>query len=156
MWSREYGTHGCDWGPESGDLVFSTSHDDIQQQTVINNINNIYNAVTHLDGYLQVYRTDRAKPLQLRPAQAVDDYKWTAYTTWGMSVERLTSTTAKFLRLFTFLHHGGIPRTTITDKFPYIGDASQLLGRHRIFSENGGSSSESILIQFRSNYIYLT
>jgi hypothetical protein len=127
----------------------------IQQQTVIN-INNI-NFEQHqqhacsLDGYLQVDRRDRAKPLQLRSALAVDDHKWTAHTTWGMSVERLISTTAKLLQATAFLHHGGIPRTT----FPYIGDTSQLLSRHRTFSENGGSSSESIFIQSRaSNYRY--
>jgi hypothetical protein len=63
-----------------------------------------------LDDYLQVYREDRARLLRLRSPQAVDDYKWTVYTTWEMNLEKLSSSTAMLLRLFAFLHHDGIPR----------------------------------------------
>jgi hypothetical protein len=38
-----------------------------------------------LDDYRRLYRKDRTELLQLRSAQAVDDYKWTVYKTWGRS-----------------------------------------------------------------------
>jgi hypothetical protein len=63
-----------------------------------------------LDDYLQVCREDRATLLQSRSGQAVDDYKWTVYTTWEMSLEKLSPPTAMLLRLFAFLHHDRIPR----------------------------------------------
>jgi tetratricopeptide (TPR) repeat protein len=63
-----------------------------------------------LGDYLQVYRKDRATLLQSRSGQAVDDYRWTVYTTWEMSLQKLSSSTVMLLRLFAFLHHERIPR----------------------------------------------
>jgi hypothetical protein len=56
------------------------------------------------------YREDRATLLQLRSVQAVDDDKWSVYTAWEMSLEKLSSSTAMLLRLFAFLYHDGISR----------------------------------------------
>jgi tetratricopeptide (TPR) repeat protein len=40
----------------------------------------------------------------------VDDYKWTVYTTWEMSMEKLSPTAATFLHLCAFLHYDGISK----------------------------------------------
>jgi hypothetical protein len=63
-----------------------------------------------LEGHLQAYREERATLLQLRSGQAMDDDKWSVYTTWEMSLEKLSSSTAMLLRLFAFPHHDAIPR----------------------------------------------
>jgi hypothetical protein len=107
-----------------------------------------------LDDYLRVYRTDRAKLLQLRSAQAVDDYKWTVYTTWGMSAERLTSTTAMLLRLFAFIHHDGIPRAlfenaaaAVVEEQEPFRDAFRFLASFRC--ENGDWSDDMFFNSIR-------
>ena len=63
-----------------------------------------------LDDFLKIYHEDRAKLLQRRTVQASGDYKWSVYTTWEMSVDKLSSTAATLLRLCAFIHHDGIRR----------------------------------------------
>jgi hypothetical protein len=63
-----------------------------------------------LNNYLKVYWEDHTKLLQRSSAKPSDDYKWTVYTTWEMSVQRMTSTSTMFLRPFAFVHHDGIPQ----------------------------------------------
>ena len=63
-----------------------------------------------LDDYPHIYREDRAQLLQRHSPRALDDYQWTVYTTWEMSLKKLTSTARMFLRICSFMHHGGIPR----------------------------------------------
>ena len=63
-----------------------------------------------LDDYLHIYREDRAQLLQRHSPQTPDDYQWTVYTTWEMSLKKLSPTTTMFLRICSFMHHGGISR----------------------------------------------
>jgi hypothetical protein len=84
----------------------------------------------------------------------VDDYKWTVYTTWEMSAERLSSTAAMLLRLSAFLHHDGIPRTlfenaaaTVVDKQGSFCAATRLLDNFR--SESGEWSNQMFLKNIR-------
>jgi len=58
--------------------------------------------------YLQIYRKHRDELLEHYHVQKTDDYKWTAYTTWQISFEKLSSRAATFLQLCAFLHHKGI------------------------------------------------
>ena len=63
-----------------------------------------------LEDYLEIYREDRAQLLQRHSPQTPDDYQWTVYTTWEMSLKKLTPTATMFLRICSFMHHGGISR----------------------------------------------
>jgi tetratricopeptide (TPR) repeat protein len=63
-----------------------------------------------LDDYLHIYRGDRAQLLQRHSPRAPDDYQWTVYTTWELSLKRLPPTAMMFLRICSFMHHGGISR----------------------------------------------
>ena len=63
-----------------------------------------------LGDYLHIYREDRARLLQRHSPHSPDDYEWTVYTTWEMSLKKLTPTTTMFLRICSFMHHGGISR----------------------------------------------
>ena len=63
-----------------------------------------------LDDYLHIYREDRAQLLQRHSLLALDDYQWTVYTTWEMSWKKLPPTAMMFLRICSFMHHGGISR----------------------------------------------
>jgi hypothetical protein len=63
----------------------------------------------NLTSYLQIYRKHRTALLEHRHIQRTTDYKWTVYTTWQISFEKLTSRAATFLQLCAFLHHKGIP-----------------------------------------------
>ena len=63
-----------------------------------------------LEDYLHIYREDRAQLLQRHSPHAPDDYQWTVYTTWEMSLKKLPPTATMFLRICSFMHHGGISR----------------------------------------------
>ena len=63
-----------------------------------------------LDDYLHIYQEDRAQLLQRHSPRAPDDYQWTVYTTWEMSLKKLPPTATMFLRICSFMHHGGISR----------------------------------------------
>ena len=63
-----------------------------------------------LDDYLDIYREDRAHLLHKHSTQTPGDYQWTVYTTWEMSLKKLTPTATMFLRICSFMHHGGISR----------------------------------------------
>ena len=63
-----------------------------------------------LDDYLHIYREDRAQLLQRHSPHTPGDYQWTVYTTWEMSLKKLTATARMFLRICSFMHHGGISR----------------------------------------------
>ncbi|KAJ6487319.1 hypothetical protein DFH09DRAFT_1054217 [Mycena vulgaris] len=62
-----------------------------------------------LDGYLSIYRDNRAKLLSQPSAQSLDDYRWTVYTTWQISFRQLSPTAARFLQICSLLHHDSIP-----------------------------------------------
>ncbi|KAJ7106259.1 hypothetical protein C8R44DRAFT_942127, partial [Mycena epipterygia] len=61
-----------------------------------------------LDSYLELYEQNRARLLSQKPAQSHDDYAWTVYTTWQISVDQLSRPAATFLQLCSLLHHQGI------------------------------------------------
>ena len=63
-----------------------------------------------LDDYLHIYREDRAHLLQRHSPHTPGDYQWTVYTTWELSLKKLTPTATMFLRICSFMHHGGISR----------------------------------------------
>ena len=63
-----------------------------------------------LDDYLHIYWEDRAQLLQKHSPQSPDDYQWTVYTTWEISLKKLTPIAMMFLRICSFMHHGGISR----------------------------------------------
>ena len=63
-----------------------------------------------LDDYLHIYREDRTRLLQRHSSHSPDDYEWTVYTTWEMSMKKLSPTATMFLRICSFLHHAGISR----------------------------------------------
>ena len=60
--------------------------------------------------YLQIYRKNRDRLLEQHHIQRADGYKWTVYTTWQISFEKLSSQATVFLQLCAFLHHTGISR----------------------------------------------
>ena len=63
-----------------------------------------------LDDYLDIYHENRAHLLHKHSTHTPGDYQWTVYTTWEMSLKKLTPTAMMFLRICSFLHHGGISR----------------------------------------------
>src|SRR5882672_3643178 len=63
--------------------------------------------------YLDLYKTRRGELLEEYRyyEQKTDDYKWTVYTTWQLSFERLkthTAHAAAILQHCAYLHHEGI------------------------------------------------
>src|ERR1700733_13114268 len=61
-----------------------------------------------ISGYLENYRKHRTKLLREHGRQRADGYEWTVYTTWQISVEKLSSKAVTFLQLCAFMHHDGI------------------------------------------------
>ena len=63
-----------------------------------------------LERYLELYRERRGGILEeyRDSVQKMDDYKWTVYTTWTISFNRLSAQSATFLQLCAHLHHDGI------------------------------------------------
>ncbi|KAJ7099119.1 hypothetical protein C8R44DRAFT_354966 [Mycena epipterygia] len=61
-----------------------------------------------LDGYLALYEQNRARLLNQKSAQSHDNYAWTVYTTWQISVDQLSQSASTFLQLCSLLHHQGI------------------------------------------------
>ncbi|KAJ7463223.1 hypothetical protein FB451DRAFT_1494065 [Mycena latifolia] len=62
----------------------------------------------NMDNYLALYAHNRARLLTERPAQSHDNYAWTVYTTWQISVDQLNERAKTFLQLCSFLHYQGI------------------------------------------------
>ncbi|KAJ7214786.1 P-loop containing nucleoside triphosphate hydrolase protein, partial [Mycena rebaudengoi] len=61
-----------------------------------------------LQKYLSIYESNQTRLLSERSTQSHDEYAWSVYTTWNISFQRLSPTSAQFLRLCSFLHHDGI------------------------------------------------
>ncbi|KAH8824780.1 hypothetical protein DL96DRAFT_1817429 [Flagelloscypha sp. PMI_526] len=64
-----------------------------------------------LPDYLQLYKENREELLRDRPArkQSTDDYRYTVFTTWNISFNRLSENARTFIRIICFMHHEGIP-----------------------------------------------
>ena len=112
--------------------------------------------VCSLDDFLKIYHDDRARLLKKRFAQASDDYKWSVYATWEMSVHKLTSTTKTLLQHCAFLHHDGIQRAIFENaagcaaansKRKHFRDAIRFLAQFS--SESGEWSNERFLDSVR-------
>ncbi|KAJ7105312.1 P-loop containing nucleoside triphosphate hydrolase protein, partial [Mycena epipterygia] len=58
--------------------------------------------------YLELYETTakRIQQLNRRPVQS--EYEWSVYTTWQISLEKLSSTAPQLLQLCSFIHHDEI------------------------------------------------
>ncbi|EUC66976.1 nephrocystin-3 protein [Rhizoctonia solani AG-3 Rhs1AP] len=67
-----------------------------------------------LDSYLDMYRTYRGELLEqykhLTPK--LDDYKWTVFTTWKVSLRKLSPQAIELFRLLAFMHHDRILEDT--------------------------------------------
>ncbi|KAF8056053.1 hypothetical protein FPV67DRAFT_674744 [Lyophyllum atratum] len=62
----------------------------------------------NLRGYLELYKRHRTQLWQTQPVQRHDEYQWTVYTTWQMSVDLLRPEAVTFLRICAFIHYEGI------------------------------------------------
>ncbi|GLB39734.1 putative patatin-like phospholipase [Lyophyllum shimeji] len=62
----------------------------------------------NLSGYLELYRSNRHRLWKAQPVQRHDDYQWTVYTTWQISVDHLKPVASRFLRICSYMHHDGI------------------------------------------------
>ncbi|GLB39599.1 putative patatin-like phospholipase [Lyophyllum shimeji] len=62
----------------------------------------------NLSSYLELYRNNRLRLWKARPVQSHDNYQWTVYTTWQISVNRLKPVASMFLRICSYMHHDGI------------------------------------------------
>ncbi|KAJ7875909.1 hypothetical protein B0H14DRAFT_44270 [Mycena olivaceomarginata] len=72
-----------------------------------------------LGRYLDLYMENKAHLLRERPNQTHDDYAWTVYTTWQISVDRLSPIAARLLQVSSFLHHGGIAEKIFSNAVLY-------------------------------------
>ncbi|GLB39577.1 putative patatin-like phospholipase [Lyophyllum shimeji] len=62
----------------------------------------------NLSSYLELYRNNRRRLWEAQPVQRHDDYQWTVYTTWQISVDHLKPVASMFLRICSYMHHDGI------------------------------------------------
>jgi hypothetical protein len=82
-----------------------------------------------LDHYLKMYHEFCGNLLEeyCDEVHKMDDYKWTVYTTWTMSFDRLNEKAVKFLQLCAFFHHDGISelifQNTVTNMADMVLDA---------------------------------
>ncbi|KAJ6475447.1 hypothetical protein C8R45DRAFT_1054713 [Mycena sanguinolenta] len=61
-----------------------------------------------LDTYLGLFVENRNELLKRKLSQTTDGYKWTVYTTWEMSFQKLSPLAARFLQLCSFIHRDDI------------------------------------------------
>jgi Tetratricopeptide repeat len=98
-----------------------------------------------LTEYLSIYHENRAEVLRKHAVQTPDDYEWTVYTTWEISLKRLSPATAAFLKLCAFLHYNGISKaifqkaSSARHRGDMFRDATDFL---RIFQTADGSWSD--------------
>ncbi|GLB39640.1 hypothetical protein LshimejAT787_0701500 [Lyophyllum shimeji] len=62
----------------------------------------------NLSSYLELYRKNRRRLWEAQPVQRHDNYQWTVYTTWQISVNCLKPVASMFLRICSYMHHDGI------------------------------------------------
>ncbi|KAH8834410.1 hypothetical protein DL96DRAFT_1810687 [Flagelloscypha sp. PMI_526] len=68
-----------------------------------------------LSEYLPIYMRNHKKLLTNTSMQTTDDYEHTVYTTWTMSVNKLSSPAVRLLELLCFMHYEGIPSRIFED-----------------------------------------
>ncbi|KAJ7700195.1 hypothetical protein B0H14DRAFT_2417410 [Mycena olivaceomarginata] len=92
-----------------------------------------------LHRYLSIYKQNHAKLLGLHPEQSQDSYKWTVYTTWQISFQKLSKAAARFLQLCSLLHHDNIPEEMFEQATTWTsdnGEESQTLQEAKRFLDN--------------------
>ncbi|KAJ7227891.1 hypothetical protein B0H12DRAFT_978139, partial [Mycena haematopus] len=72
-----------------------------------------------LGGYLALYTKNQARLLREKPVQSHDCYAWTVYTTWQISLDRLSPIAAMLLQHCSFLHYNGISEKIFSDASEY-------------------------------------
>ncbi|KAJ7158560.1 hypothetical protein C8R46DRAFT_1002214 [Mycena filopes] len=72
-----------------------------------------------LSGYLALYHKKQTYLLKQKASQSHADYKWTVYTTWQISFDRLSEQAAILLQLCSFLHHTGISEDIFSNASKY-------------------------------------
>ncbi|KAJ7668854.1 hypothetical protein B0H17DRAFT_1248157 [Mycena rosella] len=78
-----------------------------------------------LDQYLALYAMNKTRLLSQKPAQSHDNYAWTVYTTWQISLDQLSQQAKTFLQLCSFLHYQGISEDMFKNAADYkFGPAS--------------------------------
>ncbi|KAH8797806.1 hypothetical protein DL96DRAFT_898061 [Flagelloscypha sp. PMI_526] len=65
--------------------------------------------------YLPLYMQNRSRLLEHDTAQKTDDYKYSVYTTWTISFNKLSSNAALVLELLSYMHHDAIPSWIFQD-----------------------------------------
>jgi tetratricopeptide (TPR) repeat protein len=99
----------------------------------------------NLTEYLSIYNENRAEILRKHVVQTADDYEWTVYTTWEISLKKLGSAAAAFLKLCGFLHYNGISKaifqkaSSTRNRDDVFRDATDFL---RMFQTTDGSWSD--------------
>ena len=105
--------------------------------------------------------------------QKSNDYKWTVYTTWTISFQRLSAQSAKFLQLCAYLHHDGISEaifqnaasnattyrpSSVVDrpkrpkrKFGFLYEKKSSVPRLLGAAEESGSKAKDFLAGFRTS-----
>ena len=76
-------------------------------------------------GYLEMYKTNQARLLLEYSGQKVDSYKWTVYTTWQISFQKLeqqSSIAAQLFMICAFWHHKSIPKALFQNAVIGAGD----------------------------------
>ncbi|KAF7333600.1 FabD/lysophospholipase-like protein [Mycena sanguinolenta] len=61
-----------------------------------------------LDTYLDLFLKNKTELLKKKSTQTYDDYAWAVYTTWEMSLSKLSAPAVMFLQLCSFLHQDDI------------------------------------------------
>ncbi|KAJ7728551.1 hypothetical protein B0H14DRAFT_3618161, partial [Mycena olivaceomarginata] len=99
----------------------------------------------NLGNYLELYKKNQAQLLSEKPAQSQDRYKWTVYTTWRLSFDRLSPPAALLLQHCSFLHFNGISE----EIFHYAS-------KFKKFKSNGASKEElQDTLEFLSHFVGL-
>ncbi|GLB39581.1 putative patatin-like phospholipase [Lyophyllum shimeji] len=62
----------------------------------------------NLSSYLELYRNNQLRLWKAQPVQRHDNYQWTVYTTWQISVDCLKPVASMFLRICSYMHYDGI------------------------------------------------
>jgi tetratricopeptide (TPR) repeat protein len=98
-----------------------------------------------LTEYLSIYHENRAELLHQHAIQSTDDYEWTVYTTWEISLKKLGPAATAFLKFCTFLHYNGISKaifhnaSSTRNPGNTFNNATDFL---RMFQETDGSWSD--------------
>ncbi|CAE6483275.1 unnamed protein product [Rhizoctonia solani] len=107
-----------------------------------------------LAAYLEMYRDYRSELLEQYKylPQKLDDYQWTVFTTWRVSLRKLSPHAVELFYLIAFMHHDRILEETfrracfkanITERVAYNGDYSSAENAVASFLFNLRSSSGS-------------